>query len=148
MGSCWLRMVAVLVVFTLVSCSGEEEQFRKETSPVVGQVKVDGQAPSSQISVKCHSVSGLDKEHPTLSSAFTTEEGKFEIATYESGDGVPAGDYVLTFYWGELNLISASYGGKDKLKNKYRNPKKSTTKFTVVEGEPTDLGVIELTTKK
>ena len=78
--------------------------------------------------------------------AFTDEEGKFEISTYESSDGVPAGEYALTFMWGKWNM-SGSYGGPDKLNDRYTDPKTSEVKVTVKDGEPTDLGTIELTTK-
>jgi hypothetical protein len=39
-----------------------------------------------------------------------------------------------------------SYGGPDRLNNRYRDPQKSTVRFTVKD-EPVDLGSIELTTK-
>lgn len=131
----------------LCSCGGEEQGFRKETYPVTGQVFIDGQAAAEPIKVMCHHQQGMDQEHPTVSQALTGEEGKFEISTYESGDGVPAGDYVLTFYWGKQNLVAMRYGGPDKFKGRYADPKKSEFKFTVKEGEPTDLGRIDLSTK-
>jgi hypothetical protein len=109
-------------------------------------VYVDGQ-PADGLAVTCHSVAGLDKESPTLSSAFTGKDGKFEISTYESADGVPAGDYVLTFVWGKWNTISMTYGGPDKLNDRYKDPKTSEFKVSVQQGKPTDLGRIELTTK-
>ncbi len=55
---------------------------------------------------------------PTVSSAFTGPDGEFSISTYESGDGVPAGDYVLTFMWGQKEAFSGRYGGPDKLGNR------------------------------
>lgn len=136
----------LLLVIGLGSC-GKPQQYRKETFPVTGRVVVDGQPPSSPIQIECHNVAGMDQQHPTVSQTMTGEDGKFAISTYESGDGVPAGEYALTFYWGQLNLISANYGGPDKLKKRYRDPKKSEIKFTVEPGQPTDLGTLELTTK-
>jgi 5-hydroxyisourate hydrolase-like protein (transthyretin family) len=130
----------------LCSCQPKDEQDRKETFPVTGVVHVDGKAVA-KLAVRCIDVKGMDREAPTKSSAFTDEEGKFEIATYEASDGMPAGDYVLTFEWGQWNMISASYGGPDKLNGRYMDPKTSEVKFTVKDGEPTDLGTIELTTK-
>lgn len=112
---------------------------------MTGEVYVDG-APAAQVVIQCTNVLGLDKEQPTISKAVTDDAGKFEISTYESGDGMPEGDYVLTFTWGDYNAIARSYG-PDKLKNKYADPDKSEHKFTVVKGEPTDLGRIDLQTK-
>ncbi len=137
--------LAVMCCLVLCSC-GDKDPSRKDTYPVTGTVKVDAQ-PGANLAVKCVSVNGLDKENPTVSSAFTNEEGEFEISTYESSDGVPAGEYVLTFMWGSWNPVSGSYGGPDKLNGRYDDPKESTFKVTVKDGEPTDLGEIELTTK-
>jgi hypothetical protein len=136
-----LALAALCLVFS--SCG--EEQFRKETFPVTGEVYVDGE-PAAELAVRCINVNGLDKEHPTTSAAFTDKTGEFEISTYEQADGVPVGDYVLTFQWGQWNRMTASYGG-DKLNGRYRDPKTSEHRFTVEEGKPTELGRIELTTK-
>ena len=142
-----MTRLAIVAMYCVLFCScGKKDESRKETYPVSGVVFVDGQA-AANLAVRCTDVNGLDKENPTISSAFTDDQGKFEISTYESSDGVPAGEYVLTFVWGEWNLISGSYGGPDKLKDRYTDPKTSEIKVTVKEGEPTDLGTIELTTK-
>lgn len=133
----------------MIGCS-EDQPFRKETSKVTGQVLVDGTPlPATRpLKIGCHNLAGMDTEHPTVSSALTGEEGRFEISTYESGDGLPAGDYVLTFMWGKMNLIAGSYGGPDQLKGRYSDPEKSEVKVTVRAGEPVDLGQIQLTTAK
>ncbi len=135
---------AILLILFLCSCNSRDPNW-KETHPASGEVYVDGQ-PAELLRVRCTNVAGMDKENPTVSSATTDKEGKFEISTYEQADGLPEGEYVLTFMWGELNPISG-YGGPDKLKKKYLDPKKSEHKFTVVAGEPTDLGRLDLKTK-
>lgn len=140
-------LLITALVAGLASCSGDDEPFRKPTFPVVGKVTVDGAAPTSAVQVHCHAASGVDAEHPTFSQTETKEDGSFEISTYESGDGVPEGDYVLTFVWQDFNLFNRSYSGPDKLNNRYADPKTSEFKATVKSGEPTDLGEIKLTTK-
>jgi hypothetical protein len=140
--------LSCLVVATLASCS-EEEPFRKETVAVTGQVLVDGQPPASPVQIQCHSLQGLDSEHPTFSQTVTGENGSFAISTYESGDGVPPGEYVLTFAWQEFNVISMSYGGPDKFGNQYSDSKTSEFKLSVASGsEPIDMGQIQLSTKE
>ncbi len=89
----------------------------------------------------------MDVEHPSVSRTEADGEGNFKLATYEAGDGVPAGDYVLTFVMQEFNLMSREYSGPDQLGGRYADPKTSEVKITVKDGEPTDLGVIELKTK-
>jgi hypothetical protein len=147
------RSFAVNLVATFVAasaalsgCGKKDEPHRKPTFPVTGQVVVDGKSPGEAIKIECHPVGGMDQEHPSVSQTMTAPDGKFEIATYETGDGVPQGEYVLTFMWGKMNLISMSYGGPDKLNNRYSDPKQSEFKFKV-EDKPVDLGRIELTTK-
>jgi hypothetical protein len=140
-----MRRFALVLVLCVVCCSCEKEPPRKATYPVTGTVLVDRQ-PVDQIAIRCISVAGIDQKDPTESATFTDAEGKFKISTYKSGDGVPVGSYVLTFQWGQWNLISRQYGG-DKFNGKYADTKTSTIKFDVKEGQPTDLGTIELTTK-
>jgi hypothetical protein len=139
----WLAAPAACCLL-LCSC-GKQGPPRKDTFPVTGEVRVDGQ-PAALLAVRCIDVKGLDKAAPSTSAAFTDESGKFKIATYQSADGVPEGEYVLTFEWGKWNL-DGSYGGADKLKNRYKDPKKAIKQFKVEKGKATDLGTIELTTK-
>jgi hypothetical protein len=136
---------AVILVVGLVCGACSKAPERKATYPVTGMIKVDGQIVP-QLAVRCHDTKGIDKADPTVSAAYTDAEGKFQISTFKSGDGVPVGDYALTFAWGEINLISMQYSG-DKFNGKYSDPATSPHKFTVKEGVPTDLGTIELTTK-
>ena len=139
---CLLMFAAVCIV----GCGGDEP-FRKTTSPVKGKITVDGAAPGTEVQLACHPVTGMDSAHPTSSQTATDADGNFSIATYAAGDGVPAGDYLLTFSWQEFNLFSREYSGPDKLNGRYSDPVTSQIKLTVKDGEPLDLGVIELTTK-
>ncbi len=136
--------LATMLVLLFCSCDSRDPNW-KETHPASGEVYVDGQ-PAAMLRIHCTNVNGMDKENPSMSSAMTDEQGKFEISTYEKADGLPEGDYVLTFMWGELSPISG-YGGPDKLKKKYADPEKSEHKFSVVTGEPTEIGRIDLETK-
>ena len=139
-----------LACVALCSCGGEETGPNIEkvpTYPISGQVTVDG-SPVGNILVKCQTV-GESKSGavtPTV-SATTDAEGRFEIGTYTTGDGAPEGEYVLTFVWQERELLSGRFGGEDKLKGRYSDPKKSEIKVVVEKGKPNDLGAIALTTK-
>lgn len=132
--------------FLVIFCGcGQQQAFRKETFPVKGKVLVDGN-PEKNVAVVCVRLSSVDKEHPTESQCFTLDDGSFEVGTYESKDGVPEGDYALTFRWGEWNLFTKSYDG-DKLNSRYLDPETSPAKFTVKKGKPMDLGEIKLTSQ-
>ncbi len=137
-------VVPLALCLLFCSCSGEPE--REPTYPVQGVVSVDG-TPAAGLQVTCHAVEGMGTDAGRVCSGMTLEEGEFEINTFTLGDGVPEGDYVATFMWGKTNYATMTYGGPDKLKKRYSDPQESQVKFTVKDGEPTDLGTIELTTK-
>ena len=139
----WFLLVAIACV---AGCSRSGDPSRKIVIPVKGIIIVDGQTPSSPVSIVCEPVGGVDVENPTVSQCVTNTDGSFALSTYESGDGVPPGEYVLLITWGKMNVISMSYGG-DEFKGKYNTVPKSPKRFTVEDGDAVDLGVINLTTK-
>lgn len=138
-----LALIGILAL-SLGSCSGKRD-YGKETFPVTGQVYVDGQ-PALRLSVTLHDVKGFDPQVPAIPKAVTKEDGTFAVSTFEAGDGAPAGEYVATFVWGELRGMSIDTD-IDKLEGKYSDPQKSEFKVTVTEGQPTDMGRIDLSTK-
>jgi hypothetical protein len=129
----------------LSACGDKPGGDRKEVFPVTGEAVVDGK-PAAGVQVQLHDVNGMDKQMPTMSAGVTDEQGKFQISTYDQNDGAPAGDYVATFAWSELNLISRDQG-PDKLKKKYSNPKTSTFKVKVESGKGATMDRVELSTK-
>ncbi len=139
-------LVMVLVFCVSIFGCGKKGPPMKKTYKVTGKVLVDGKEPGSSIQLECHSTGEIDHKMHTFSQSNTKDDGTFEIATYTAGDGVPAGEYKLTFAWQEFNLMSRSFGGPDKLKKRYSNPEKAEIKFSVVD-KPVDLGEIKLTTK-
>jgi hypothetical protein len=130
----------------LASGCGKSGPPRKATYPVKGTLTVDGAAPGSSLQLTCHNKAGMDTKMPTVSQAMSEPDGKFSIATYEKGDGVPPGEYTLTVKWQEFNSMSMSFSGTDKLNNRYADPEKSDITFTVKDA-PVDLGEVKLTTK-
>ncbi len=138
--------MCVVLCFTVVGCGGTDPN-RKQTYPVTGVITVDGNPPGGEIQITCHPVDGFDAQRPSVSQTSSNEEGKFSISTYEAGDGVPAGNYKLTFSWQEFNVMSREYSGPDKLNGRYSDPEKSEVLLKVEAGTPTDMGVVALTTK-
>lgn len=142
----YAHLVAGAMLLWLAGCGGPGID-KKPTFPVTGSITVDGNVPDSPIQIECHPQDGFDVERPTVSRTESDLDGKFTISTYESGDGVPPGNYVVTFAWQEFNIMSREYSGKDKLNGRYSDPAKSTITLTVEDGKPTDMGVVALTTK-
>jgi hypothetical protein len=144
----WKYATTSLTICALVACVVGCESRNpnwKETIPVTGQVYADGQ-PAEGVQVTFHPVEGMDTAQPTETKSMTDEAGRFAASTYEVGDGVPEGEYQLTFVWGKLNMVSMTFDG-DKFKGKYKDPKKSEVSVSVVSGSPVDLGRIDLRTK-
>lgn len=142
--------IMILSGLTWLGClgcsSGPQGPPREQTSPVVGVVVVDGQ-PVEMLEASCHDVKLIGTDASVISTAFTDATGKLELSSYVEGDGLPDGDYVLTFLLGQLDIVSRNYVGPDKLNDRYKSPQESSVKFTVKQGTPIDLGKIELTTK-
>lgn len=142
-------VVLTFVVPAVLACAGCNEERRGPervpTFPITGVVHVDGK-PQSNLLVKSIPAEDAQNAAAVTSSAYTDDKGRFEIGTYESGDGAPVGEYRLTFMWGQRNLMNGRYSGPDKLGDRYSDPKKSEIKVHVNEGEPNELGVIELKT--
>ncbi|WP_010588437.1 hypothetical protein [Schlesneria paludicola] len=138
---CW---AAILIAVLCCGCRPEAPrgEARLKTTPVKGIVEVDGK-PALNVSVKfIADGSSSDIARPAL--ATTNEKGAFAVSTYVAEDGLPDGDYVLTFVWEEA--ISLNPTKKDQLKGAYSDPKKSKHKVTVIQGTPIDMGVIALST--
>ena len=142
-------VMATLGMFVLATAGCGEKKYpnEKQVFKIKGFVTVDGK-PVPEIQVGLHDKAGPDNKQPTFPQGFTDANGNIRISTYEEGDGAPAGDYSVTFAWQELNLMSRSYGGPDKLNKKYSDPKNTPFSITLGEGQPNDLGNVELTTKK
>ncbi len=140
-----LLLLVLGVCLVSGSCGGPKGPPRKETFPLKGQVTVDGQ-PAAGVAVFCVDAKGADANTPP-SSAVTKDDGSFEISTYQKSDGLPEGEYILTFKWQQFNAISMSYGGPDKLKDLYSDPSKSSFRVKVEKGKPTPPQKIELKTK-
>ena len=136
---------AAILLAIAVGCSPQGPP-RTPTYPVTGQVFVDGQ-PAADLAVFFTNTNGVDKKEPTYSTANTDADGKFKVSTYETGDGIPEGTYSVTFMWGQMNLMTMSYGGPDKLDGRYNDPATSQFKVTVKRGERAEMGKLSLSTK-
>ena len=139
--------ICTLVVFVVGGCgpTGPQGGPRVETVHITGTVMVDA-APAGFLQVAAVPKGGVGAV-PMNSTALTAGDGSFSLSTYESGDGVPPGEYALTFTWGAMNLMNGQYSG-DKLNGKYADATTSAFPLSVTaSGEPQDLGTIELSSQ-
>lgn len=137
-------MSSLLSLSLIVGCGEKQVGVeRVKTVPVSGVVHVDGE-PQHYIAVRVERTDGQLSDAVVGSAAYTQPDGSFVISTYEKGDGVPPGDYKLTFQWGKYNLFNGQYTG-DKFEGKYEDIESSEFAINVVS-DPIDMGTIELTT--
>ncbi len=140
--------VALLTLVMTTGCGHKELTDPNElpTFPVTGKVQVDGK-PVAMIRVVAHDTADPPRTF-NEPKGFTKDDGTFTLTTFREGDGVPVGEYKLTFQYGAYAMIRGREYKGDQFKGKYMKKDDSKFTLTVTEGQPTDLGTIELTTGK
>ena len=150
------RIVPILLlifVFCLASCGGSKQASKVKKVPltlVKGTVTVDGEAEQG-VKVTFNPVGEFEpKEHRTGLVRTTNDKGEYVMGTYELADGLPPGEYALTFVWSP-NEITLGNGPTrkptDKFEGKYSDAKNPVLKVTVESGKPLVVEQIELKTK-
>ncbi|QDT16614.1 transthyretin-like family protein [Alienimonas californiensis] len=134
------RTLCALSACLLGGCGPDDGHL--ETYPVQGQVLVNGE-PAAGCTVV---FLPLDPEvsNNVRPGGLTDEEGRFELATYETGDGAPALTYGVTFRWeatdwpgraAEEAIDPVQPVGPDRFQGALSSPSKSGVEVTVEEGE-------------
>ena len=139
----------ILAVALFAGCgSGESADVRlkamykgdlKTVVPVGGSVTVDGQPGTDVVAYLHSSKGGLP-----INTSLTDEEGNFSWSTYVPGDGLPPGDYKVTF---KRFVNARKEKGDDLLKGRYSNPMSSKFELKVKEDEGEMTADYALTTK-
>ncbi len=124
--------VAIAVLFVLAGC-GRSGPPRVETNPTKGSITYQGQ-PIGGAFLALHPKSGAAADAPT-STAVVQPDGKFAVTTYEAGDGVPEGDYVVTVQWRKATKSGGEFvPGPNLLPAKYSRPESSDIVIHVASG--------------
>lgn len=132
-----LFLAVALATTSVGPCScAISDPLKKLVKPVTGTILVDGMPEAG---VEIFAIQTTHITDYTTSVGVTDAKGRFEFGTYDPADGIPPGEYKLTFYWPAVN-------GDDRLNGRYSTVAKSTTTTSVKEGG-VDLGTILLTTK-
>jgi hypothetical protein len=94
-----------------------------------GHVTIDGRSPQEAYPKKRLVVMLYDAKTGKLLHEICKNDGEFEFSTYERGDGVPTGSYVVLFAELTPGLMgtkrSKTLRGPDELKNLYNDPDKN-----------------------
>jgi len=131
----------VLVAACLAGCGGNNGQL--DTYPVTGEVHINGQPAAGCIVTFVPLAPEL--KSIVMPGGKTDENGRFQLTTYETNDGAPAGEYGVTLRWeatkkwpgreAELRIDPVAPIGPDRLKGQFSSPEKSKLTAIVSEGE-------------
>jgi|GEM_PF-405632 len=133
-GFVWFTILATVC---FAGCGSSEE--RVDVHPVRGSVLVGG-PPTAGVKLQFHPTDATDQIFPR---ATTDALGEFQLSTYKPEDGIPAGEYVVTASWKQIDA-----GGEDiemhpdemadaeeKLDVAVTDPVTTPLKVTVAENE-------------
>lgn len=122
-----------LTALFAVGC-GKAGPERIPVFPAEGSVLFDGK-PVTGALVVLHPV-GAAPDGKTMSArAQTDKDGHFKLSTYDTGDGVPLGEYTVTVEWRKLIQKDGEFKpGPNVLPPKYSQPTTSDLKVRIAEG--------------
>ena len=102
----WTGVTAVCLAAMSLSAAGCGGIPRKPVYPVSGKVLYRGQ-PAAHVRLILTPVgdAGPDALRPR---AYTNPDGTFQLGTYASNDGAPAGQYVVSLRWPRPRPVAAS----------------------------------------
>jgi hypothetical protein len=134
----WCSLTAVFGL-ALAGC-GRLRLDRPETYPVRGRLLVaDKPAAGAWVQLNPTSDPGLFGLCP---HGIVDVDGSFELTTYNTGDGAPAGSYGLTVKWPSRSRPNREEG-PDRLRGRYSDPRRPLKQVQVSAGD-NDLGTIRL----
>lgn len=132
----------------LFSACGTKDDGRLKSYPVRGKVTVDGQ-PGKGIYVFLNPAT-QPPTHGIFPNAITDERGEYWVSTYDALDGAPLGEYTVTAKWPLGEGLQVHSESPDRLKGRYSDPAKSSTRITVKEAtkrQPNEVPPLDLHTK-
>ena len=133
----WFTVIPLLLAFvSQVGCSPENDG-RMPVYPVTGKVTVGGQ-PAAGAEVVFYGATPDLKGPGTVPPEGTTDaNGVYQLSTFETDDGSPAGQFKVTIFWPEPippDVDQEMYQPKDRLKERFLNPETSGLTAKVPKG--------------
>lgn len=124
---------ATLLALFVTGCGQGDSIKRVKTTPVQGEVLFDGN-PIPGALVVFHPASPGNNGAPPA-RATVQDDGVFHLTTYDSGDGIPPGDYKVTVEWRPLVENGGEFkAGPNRLPEKYARPDTTDLVVNIAEG--------------
>lgn len=118
----------------LVGCGSGQDPNRLPTFPASGQISFQGK-PVPGAFIVLHPKGANSSDEVVRPRAQVKDDGTFELTSYETGDGAPAGDYVLTVQWHKFVKHGNDVApGPNVLPRIYASPDKSPVTVKIAEG--------------
>lgn len=130
--ACWVMMLASVLVGA--SCSRAPD--RPKVTPVSGQVFVENK-PAKGALITFVPMQAPEEVAKTWKFGYPRatvgDDGKFQVSTYEFGDGAPPGEYRITIIWPVMEMVEGPDGelvegekpvfpAQNRLNTKYSEP--------------------------
>jgi len=124
----YATLLAIALCIPALGCQNNEE--RVATFPVSGKV-LKGGVPIHYATIVFHPVDA-SVTATAKPRGVTNPDGTFQLTTYDGNDGAPAGAYQVTVQ--QWLTEKPEEGPKNRLKEKYSDPKTSQLTATISEG--------------
>ncbi len=138
----WLALVLALILpLAPPGCGSDPYAGRKPVFPVKGTVLWRGQ-PAADALVIFHAANESDSDpNAPRPNGRTDASGVFELSTYETNDGAPAGEFTVTVTMGGVPADESTgvTPRPDPLGGKFSNPETSGLHATVKPQRRNDL---------
>ena len=129
----WSQAFAMSLLLSAVPCAGcGKGKVHEPVYPVHGQVLFEGR-PVAWAFVVLHPVNSAG-ETPVHPHAYGTTDGTFELTSFTSGDGAPAGEYAVTVQLRQPPLKDDDPPARNLLPSRYASPDTSGLRVQIVEG--------------
>lgn len=124
-------IVLIFIAFLTLSACASRHKDREPVYSVSGSVCYKGKPAVGAIVVFNQIGEREDKRRAIKPFARTTNDGTFKLNYYTTGDGAPAGEYVVTLVWPSPPAADETEEGPDRLNGRYSNPTTSKWRITL-----------------
>ena len=136
---CFVTLASAFISISLSSCQ-DKSYVEVPVYPTSGTIRVGGEpAYGAYLTLHPDGDIGITKGNKPFGRV--AKDGTFQVTTYDTNDGAPAGQYRVTVIWPEDP--EARGPSPDRLKGKYADPK-STPLRAKVEAAKGELPPFEL----
>lgn len=138
-----IRSIAVALTLAAASIAGCGGPERLQLYPATGEVVQGGKSAAGAIVTLFPDESIAATVGALRPNGVADADGKFSLSTYVSGDGAPAGEWIVTVVWPDPKVPAETRkrieedgdSVPDVFRGRFAKPENSPWKVTIAEGE-------------